>query len=71
MATSKTNKGELLRLKEAKDKSAEGGSENPIKDGPNSVLDAKAKELAKELAEKYGLEKLKKLFPEMAALLEE
>ena len=71
MATSKTN--ELARLKAAKKKAANdvGGGENPVHDGPNSVLDAKAVELAQEMAEKYGLDKLKKLFPDMAALLEQ
>lgn len=66
------NKGELLRLKDAKKKSAiSDKGENPIKDGPNKVLDAKGLELAKELLEKYGMEKLEKLFPDMAKILSE
>ena len=67
-----TSAGELLRLKEAKKrKAAEPQSnENPIKDGPNAALDALGVKQAQKLADKYGLDKLRKLFPDMAALLE-
>lgn len=66
-----TSTNELARLKAAKKKSASKEGENPIKDGPNKVLDAKALELAEELLEKYGMDKLERLFPEMAAILSE
>lgn len=72
MATSTTKPNELMRMKAAKKRATDPrNDENPIKDGPNSVLDDKAVELAQQMAEQYGLEKLKKLFPDMAALLEE
>ena len=70
MATSKDKKGELLRLKDAKKKASSKGTENPIKDGPNKVLDAKGLELAEELLEKYGMEKLRALFQDMADMME-
>ena len=62
---------ELARLAEARRKNAKPKDENPIKDGPNPILDEQAVKIAQELADKYGMEKLQRLFPDMAALLEE
>jgi hypothetical protein len=71
------NKDELLRLHEAKtratekDKKRDPRGEDPFgEDRESPVFDALAVKQAKRLAEKYGLEKLKKIFPDMAALLE-
>jgi hypothetical protein len=67
-----TQQDELLRLADAKRKKAEPRrGENGIEDGPNPVLDEHAVRIAQELADKYGLEKLQKFFPDMAALLDD
>lgn len=79
MATSKMNS--ITKLRQAKRKAEDkkrgrqrGDDPFPLEldDEPNAVFDAEAVRIAKSVAESLGgIDKLKEMFPDMAALLEE
>lgn len=72
--TSKADDAEILRLKKAKKRDSSRVGENPfpdnIDDEPNGFLDAEGVRIAQKWADEMGLEKLKRLFPDMAKLLD-